>query len=313
MTSKPQSFEQAIVDGFRLLRVKFRFSWGFSVRLPGTSASEPTLKLPPPTTLIGALARGLAYVLDLPEVYVERGEMVSTAEKVSGFTRSVHLSLLTEEGKAPFWSIMSDITRMQALQYLQPKYWRLEHMDTWFGVHSVGKVYIPSVLSEGIYVIDGSEAERALGGDWRSVLIKSALSMTAVGVKESIVSVEDARLTPMRHIKTEGYVSSRFYFPSKAVSPSDLVFLRRELMEDEYWDHRDRKTRVLDPRKTMTADRIPYVIPIGKGIPKPLSEDNLPRLRFRLSGKGVALTDIDPVEEALKRGDVVLTLRRWLT
>lgn len=297
---------------FGILRVKFRFSWGFSLRLPGASASEPTLRLPPPTTLIGALARGLAYTLNLPETFIHEGEMVSTAEKLNEIVKSAHLTLLVEGDNTPLWSVINDITRMQALQYLQPSYWTAERMDTWFGVHSVGKVYIPSVLSEAAYLVDRAKAERRLGEEWREILLKSALATTTVGVKESIVSVEDAKLTPVRHVLTQASVNSKYYFPVEAVNPLDLTLLRDELMEDEYWDHRDRRTRILDPSGTMTAERIPYLIPLGRSIPKPVAEEELPRLRFRLSGEGVALTDLELVDEALRRGEFLVTLRRWL-
>ena len=36
------------------------FSWGFSVRPPGLSAGGPSFQVPPPSTLVGALAAGAA-------------------------------------------------------------------------------------------------------------------------------------------------------------------------------------------------------------------------------------------------------------
>lgn len=296
-----------------MLKIRFKFSWGFSVRLPGTSASEPTLKLPPPTTLIGALAKGLAHTLNLPEVIIHKSYMVSTAEILNEVIKSAHLTLLVGGGKSPLWSIISDVTRMQALQYLQPKYWNSEYIDTWFGVHSVGKVYIPSALAEIVYIIDKSKAVDILGEDWNSVLLKSAFSMTAIGVKESIISIDDIEIAPIRCTQTQGYVTSRYYFPMEAVDPSDLELLRDELMCDEYWDHRDRRTRVLDPSGTMCAERIPYIIPLMKVVPRTISEKEFSYLKFRLSKEGIALTSLESIDEALKRGEFIITLRKWLT
>lgn len=300
-------------DRLFLLKVKLELSWGFSVRLPGTSASEPTLKLPPPTTLIGALARGLAYTLGLPEVYIDGRDLISTTERLNETIKSAHLAISANTEKKPIWSVVHDIIRMQALQYMQPKYWKPDQKDTWFGIHAVGRVYMPSTPLEVTYVIDGKKANETLKKEWKRVLVKSAFSMTAIGVKESIVSIDDVTLEPVTHILEGGEeVCSRYYFPSKTVNPMDLRILRVNLMEDEYWDPKDRRTRTLDPKGTMIAKRITYIIPIGKVISKPITQKESQTFKFRLSDEGVALTELDSIEEAFKRGDFIITFKEWL-
>ena len=272
-----------------LLRIHVELSWGYSVKVPSTSAAEPSLLMPPPTTLIGAFAKGLSYVLgDRVECLVDSGRLASYAVKASSFIASAHAGFKSRQALTSW----SDLTRSYAVPYLQTQYRTPKDKAMWFGVHALGKVYAPSMKVSLAYVVNASKAKAVLGSEWRGLLMKSSFCLSSLGSKEGMVSVDDADLSPLREV-SGNVVETLYYAPLEAVeaAPAGRAVL-------EFWDPRSMEAWLSSAKAGVSM--VAYVTPLDV-------ESMIPAvLRLRLSRLGVALTvDSDP-------STTVVLLKRWL-
>jgi len=245
--------------------------------------------MPPPTTLIGALAKGLSYVEgSISECVIKEERIFSYAVKAATFIASAHLGFTPKEHFLCPWS---DLTRVFAVPYLQTHHRRPEHSDRWFGVHATGKVFSPSIKAFLAYLIDPRRAEEILGPEWRHTLELSAYSMTSLGSKEGLISVEHVELE--RAAKVEGIVETQFYAPLEALisPPSGRLLL-------EFWDHKD--LSAWEALSKSPRRRVTYVAPLDARLRRP------DILKLSVSPQGEALT-IDGTPST-----TVVTLRRWL-
>jgi len=285
------------LDNWYLLEVDLRFAWGFSVKTPTTSAAEMTLLFPPPSTLIGALARGASYVFeDWSECILEDDGRVirSSSVRLLEFIISAYFGFHTDSIGVTPWS---DILRSYAVPYQQVQHRSKPEM--WFGVHASGRIYSPNSLSHIIYVINGSKAEEILGKKWISYLKSAAYSILSIGGKEGLTVTQKVDILKAEIVKKK-FIKTSYYCPMEAIEDYKH---KGKLRAEEFWDfnksspHWSRTTR----SKGRSIRRVPYVLPI----------DNItltPRIiEARLSNEGIGLT----VDDSAK--NTVILLKEWVT
>ena len=282
-------------SGWSLLRVELTLTWGFSIRAPETSAAQPALPLPPPSTLIGMLARGLASVGDWPELT----DGASSAIRVARIVRSAHLGLLPGQRLSGIWS---DLSRVSATPYLRPEHRLRPEMR--FGVHAVGRVYAPDCRMKICYVIHNDSARDLLGNRWQENLCQGAFVMRAIGSKEGLLSVRKVGLEAAIIAENqEGQaLSSIYYFPSAAVAR--CVPSPEELLQVSFWSFDERSPHWYATRREAHSEGILYCAPI-------YSLDLVStKVKARLSDEGAALACSS---EEFEEGESVFVLKRWLS
>ncbi|MEM3944088.1 MAG: type I-A CRISPR-associated protein Cas5a [Thermofilaceae archaeon] len=220
------------------VRVTVEFHWGYSVKRPFFSASQPALAVPPPTALIGALARAAASIEGWPEAVAESGQPTgsqrgSTVHRLySGAVRVLDrvlwasLALTDERFVSPMIGIVETRDIIRAL--IAP-YQRRDNIypgsALLFGVQPHGRVYAPSMRAHVLYLAKGSEAAA-----W-------AYAIQSIGSKESIVSVVDVEVGEARVRGGGGSVETRYYFPARLGSVVGETSFIREVLSLPMKEH----------------------------------------------------------------------------
>ena len=281
------------MDSWYLLKVDLKFAWGWSIRTPTTSAAEMSLLFPPPSTLIGALARGLSYLSkdEWTECIFDQKRKIlrSSAIKLLKFIASAHFGLSVNSIGITPWS---DITHSHAVPFQQ-----IQHRpkkDMWFGIHASGKVYSPNSLSHIIYVINGSKAEEFLGEDWKKQLKIAAHSIIAVGGKEGLTVTYRAEIFEAKLVEKES-IETSYYFPEGGVAD----YIPQKIRKEEFWDHRESSPHWSN-RSRNQLSRLPYILPLDKITLSPVT------VEARLSNEGVGLTTDGSAENS------IILLKEWM-
>ncbi|MEN3047868.1 MAG: type I-A CRISPR-associated protein Cas5a [Candidatus Caldarchaeales archaeon] len=199
------------------LTIDVRLCWGFSVKTPLVSKAQHAYSSPPPpTTIIGAVSKPLCVMGRKGEIIAvpRKGESTlgSSAELYKDIFASASAFFTVEEdGERHIGKYWEDIVRYQTLQFQKPVRRSLPRYR--FNVVPAGKVYMPSGLMRLGLLVREESAEEMLGKDWEHSLLVAANSITAIGSKESIVSVEGADLRKAavagREFKTHYYHPKR--------------------------------------------------------------------------------------------------------
>jgi len=187
----------------KVLKVHIKLHWGFSVRKPFFSASQPSFKVPPPTTLIGALSRALAYSKKMPEVLVissGKKTYYSSTIKLLKYCKWASLALV-DENLLPREGLVETHDIMRAV--IAP-YVRRENIPRGmlYAPQAHGRIYSPDLDILVTYFVEDPYAEQ---------LQKIAWGITALGCKESIASTVDIKVLNLKEYK-ENIVKTRFYF-----------------------------------------------------------------------------------------------------
>jgi len=236
--------------------VRVLLSWGWSVRYPGLSAGGPSLPLPPPSTLVGALSRGIAKIVkqgEITEIKIGRKSLhasttyVYARQLLAAGVRLAETSSIV--GSAP--NVVAAPTRVMQ-RILQHPYMRPENrknMDMAFGVEAFGLVMAPSALMEILLVFK----DQILDLVDRKTLLAGALSISYVGAKESLVTVLDAKVGNVSEM-TGG--ETMYYAPLEAVKEKD----RALGFAIPFWDPRDPSAYA--PSRKL-AKKMEFLIPTG--------------------------------------------------
>ncbi len=216
--------------------VRGEFHWGFSIRFPLATMSE-SFPVPPPTTLVGALARGLAEVgiLSNTEMYAlqvssrkkREVALYSTAVRVVNAVKVVTFRYTRPSDKEHSFHSMpvpyADPLRLLRTPYMREKYRSEKHKQEWFGFAKSGRVYAPSLNFEVLYIIDTNEFLRTCNKALSEKdLVKACYAMPCIGSKESIVAIhevlysENVRMTVYSN-NTKERLKTQFYIPADAV------------------------------------------------------------------------------------------------
>lgn len=209
------------------LTVKARYHWGFWVRAPGTSKFQGTLPIPPPTTILGALAYPLARrgVLSLRGVRLE-GDVVFDSKKgiisPAGLLEDYVYAVARFDPVYSFGHVWDDLNKYVTLLFQET----IKSTDEEKAVGGrrylmkyrtmalpVGKVYYPSGKISMVLLVKES-AREVVSGSLEDELRKAAWQMTRVGSKESIVSVEEVFVSKAKPLE-DRVVRTRYYFPAR--------------------------------------------------------------------------------------------------
>jgi len=226
---------------FFILKAKLAVHWGLVSRIVPYSKSRRVLKLPPPTTLIGALTYPFAYYKRVPENITIT---LSSANKFKGMIISAHASLASPA------SIYGDINRV----YWYHKARKQAKTDA----VALEKLYLtPSEDQEHpilnvIYIIDPEVAKNLIGFWWSETLEALAWSITRIGQRESIVSTLDvkSKLTRPESINT---IETTYYLPLNVV----------ERVESGEYTLQEYVPPIVEIGEYSDVEKIPYIIPFS--------------------------------------------------
>ncbi len=214
----------------KALRITGTLHWGYSVKGIEVSKLQYSLRLPPPTTLIGALSYPLVrrgYVSDGGEM---SKNFFSPAKELLDIVK--HATFTLDEGYGYYFEDINVYVTLhfQGTQkdkatgierrYL-PKYRR--------GAILNGKIYAPSVNYTIIYILDENVARQRFGKNWITAIEYAGWNITRIGSKESIVSPKKVDIIEMEELTTS-YVKTSFYFPAhcaKEISEKSIYYRER--------------------------------------------------------------------------------------
>jgi CRISPR-associated protein Cas5a/b/c len=183
--------------------------WGFRVALPLYTATQPTFKIPPPTTLLGALAYQ-ALRTSRPEVIIEGGSLLSSTVELLNVINWVTGRFQDFNPKAAIEVI--DLTRYITTLGVRTGNLYPGSPYIW-AVQGRGKVYLPSVTLEAVYLTrDPESVERWATGIWR------------LGSRECPVSVVEVNTYPVELAPVD-VVTTSFMLPE---------YLVKEVIEGDY-------------------------------------------------------------------------------
>ncbi|ARM74580.1 type I-A CRISPR-associated protein Cas5a [Acidianus manzaensis] len=175
------------------------YHWGFSIRIPKTSAGGASYPVPPISTLLGALSRGYCD-------HAVSSKRSCTEEFINNVARK-DLFWITLGLDEPLLMPYSDMMRESRIPYKQSKYKKLNEIGQWFGVSSFGKVYGPCSRFE-IFLVVKDNAE---------LWTKLAWQIPSMGSKESIVSVYSVIVDDLKEVNEDKFETNA-YFPSKCLT-----------------------------------------------------------------------------------------------
>jgi CRISPR-associated protein Cas5 subtype I-A len=292
-----------------LARARLRLHWGFWTRLPLVTARQDTLLIPPPSTLLGAFASGLASVLrdicDNPygELKVAMEESMSIIE--IPLLRELVKSRVVRE---VFFKVIEGfgVKNVDLSRVFQAPYVNLENIeDNWrrwsYAVRTTGKVYAPLMNCEIAYLVE----KRALLNlaeklcprvDSTRLVLASILSLSRLGSVEGIITVERVEVT--QDVECEELKESPSSPCPYFAITNDMV---REVAETRsvaivnFWDWRG-EGFWYSPRRNVNT--IPYVVPVDtwyleSGIIPPFKSCNLIDGVLRRIGRGIYVVNGD--------------------
>jgi len=200
----------------KAVKVELEYHWGFSIRRPYLSASEPSLKIIPPTSLIGALSRGLAYLNGWSEVVERENKYYSSAIRILNKCKWATMAL-----KGTFLPGIGLVETRDILRAVIAHYQRRENIEpgaVMFAPQLHGRVYAPSLRVCAVYIVED---------DYLTEVSRATWGILALGCKESLVSVEDVKVVGLEESK-ERIVETRFLFERKLIKSVK----RGDYMED---------------------------------------------------------------------------------
>ncbi|MHB9301897.1 type I-A CRISPR-associated protein Cas5a [Thermofilum pendens] len=172
-----------------LVELEARFP--ISVSIPFVLTSSDSYPLPPPTTLVGALAYPY---LRVKGQYSEYLDGFSPAKELLG--KVVYASA----GVASMYTVSRTVERVLQAPYLQPH--NLRSVDMFYTVGTRMLVYTDALYA--FYVVNDPD------------LVKCAYGIFRLGRKESLVSVSKVVAEPLDKVLSyETEACTRFYFPKK--------------------------------------------------------------------------------------------------
>lgn len=207
----------------KVLRVVLELHWGYSVKHPLFSAAQPSFRFLPPTSLIGSLAFAVASREGWVEVLVDGSDLYSYTAKLMDDIPWVAYRFLNID---PVYVIETrDLVRTLVAMYVRKNHVYPGSPYLW-AVQAHGKIYVPSILIEVLYVIRDGTADK---------LFKYAWGITRVGTKESLASVKSVELLSAE-IEDSTTVSTAFSFARSLAEPVEGNYMVARLpIPDREW------------------------------------------------------------------------------
>lgn len=213
------------------LTVRAEYHWGYWVRVPFTTKLQSSLPVPPPTTLIGALAGGLVregFLKSLDGNKISGEMFVVNKEDLRSPASLLDDALITASAAFPprrYAFLMDDINRYVTLLFqakIKEKIGEEEIPRRYLpqyrtGAIHCGKVYYPSGPIDLAYLFNLDKLKSVIEGDPIRALEVSSWNITRIGSKESLVSIKRVSCKELNKSDIrKGIVKTRFYFPSRA-------------------------------------------------------------------------------------------------
>ncbi|MGQ9777920.1 MAG: type I-A CRISPR-associated protein Cas5a [Thermodesulfobacteriota bacterium] len=213
------------------VKVEGRFHWGFWVRVPNTSKVQPSLPIPPPTTLVGALAYPLFREAQ------ELGEVRDVREnkKRMGVRSSAYLLNEAVVGCAIYLAntafSLEDSSKHNTLLFYRKSAGTAEEKEVGgrrylpkyrSGTIRTGKIIYPNGKAVIAYLLDLEKLSSVLEGKLKERVERAAWQISRVGSKESIFSVEKVEVFDDVPQLT-GTVETKFYFPTTAAKVKEEI------------------------------------------------------------------------------------------
>ncbi len=182
---------------------------GLSVFYPYTSTAAPVYPLPPPTTLLGAIAYP----------YMRRYH-VEDLEDASATVKLLNDIVYTSAG-CEGYVITRDVERVYQAIYQRKERWKEESKELWYTIAVRGVV---RYLDEKLYVIYISKNPDVLG---------YAYGITRIGRKESLVVVKSVTIKHLNEVLVNaGYSTSfetLFYTPATIAECEDTTAVKMHM------------------------------------------------------------------------------------
>ena len=195
----------------KVVRVLVRFHWGYSIRYPLFSASQPAFRHVTPTALIGALA----YTISRGRVGELSVADSSLYSRVAYYLDEVLWVTFRYVDIDPRMLIETrDLTRVLIVPYIRSDHVYPGSQYIW-AVQTHGKIYAPNVSLEVLYVVKEDRAEE---------IAKAAWGIVRVGSKESIVSVDNVEMLDLTIVKGKDKADTLFSFPRSLAVPIGGLF-----------------------------------------------------------------------------------------
>ncbi|RLG82006.1 MAG: type I-A CRISPR-associated protein Cas5 [Thermoprotei archaeon] len=221
--------------------IDLELHWGYSIKEPLYTASQPTYKLPPQTTVVGALAYPYAYVNRLPENVVDGDKLYSTTRCLASMIKWVSV----RNTMAPLGPIETmDINRLILVLGIRRAHLYPGSKFIW-GVQPVGKVYSPFQKLEVLVIPSENRVDE---------VAKLAYSIVRLGCKEGITAVNNVKIIDI-NVSKQNMVSTSYYFPkrlAKNMVGNYIITYMPTLSKNFY-----RLAYITDPHKFMEEFIIP--------------------------------------------------------
>ncbi|MEM4494593.1 MAG: type I-A CRISPR-associated protein Cas5a [Candidatus Caldarchaeum sp.] len=203
------------------LTLELTVVWGYSIKAKKVAKSQHAHPLPPPSTLIGAIAKGLAQQDNSGETILTNSKIASRAQHYTHIFRAASTYLDTRPNGLPYMGkYWEDPIRYQILQFQREERRHLPNFR--FNIVPAGKVYSPSSRLVVGYLIDEAAAKKTLGEQWENRLCAAAYMLTHLGSKESIVAVEEVELREASKHNGQNF-ETRFYQKAGLVRDARVV------------------------------------------------------------------------------------------
>lgn len=203
----------------KTLLVEGLFHWGFSIRVVTESAGALSYHVPPPSTLMGALAYGLSIDKTYPEVIIENERTIeSSVTKLKDVVKWATFAFAN--GSSKMGAVRySDFIKSFRLPYQRGT--RHEQKEFWYGISASGKVYAGGMSFKILYFLSTKGLEENKINDLE--LLKAAYSIVRLGSKESIISITGVSITKELS-KVNPPFETDYYFPCRLGKVEDMDY-----------------------------------------------------------------------------------------
>lgn len=185
----------------KALVVRGRFFWGYSVKRPLVSAAQLALRVPPPSTLVGALAYACGADTESEE---GKSGVFSAARRLLKEVRWAAFGFDERIDQLALGLLeTSDVTRALVAPYLRPEH----RKNIQFAAQAFGKIYVPGIAAKIVYFGEGVDAFR-----------DCAYSIVRLGSKESLFHIDDVWLDKVSKAGSEA-VATSLYVRADAATP----------------------------------------------------------------------------------------------
>lgn len=232
----------------RALFTRVMLTWGFTVRHREASAAQPSIPLPPPTSVVGAFAYPLFRLLGVNvhvgwfETYSEHRLIAPAMKHLLEVTLVASASLVEDSllQRAVGLAVHQEFGKLVAAPYKGGTSWREAVKTKPFTkdfyekgisqaivVQAVGATYGPGAVLELLWVFDLEELSRRLGvkpEDIDSVAEEAVHGVVRIGSKEGLVVVDHDKALYEKNVKVLGSGSvfeTSFYVEKDCVTPME--------------------------------------------------------------------------------------------